>query len=110
MGERRDAEYPPYVRLISLLVWGPDAVKVEADANALAEKAHAVAGPLGVTVLGPAPRAMARVRGQHRWHLLLKGNDAVKVRAVAAAALEWAEAPGRRGAKVAADVDPIETL
>jgi primosomal protein N' (replication factor Y) len=110
MGERRDADYPPYARLVSLLVWGPDEAKVEEDANALAVAAHAVADPLGVTVLGPAPRAMARVRGQHRWHLLLKGNAAAKVRAVATAALEWAEAPGRRGAKIAADVDPIETL
>ena len=110
MGERRDADYPPYARLVSLLVWGPDEAKVEADATALAAKARAVAEPLGVTVLGPAPRALARLRGQHRWHVLLKGNDAVKVRAVAAAALEWAEAPGRKGAKVAADVDPIETL
>ena len=65
---------------------------------------------LFVTVLGPAPQALSKLRGQHRWHLLLKGGDAAKVRAAAAAALAWAEQPGRRGASVAADVDPIETL
>ncbi len=110
LAERRDAIYPPFARLVSLLVWGPDESKVEEAARELAARASAVAEPLGVTVLGPAPQALAKLRGQHRWHLLLKGGDAAKVRAAAAEALAWAEQPGRRGANVAADVDPIETL
>jgi primosomal protein N' (replication factor Y) len=110
LAERRDAVYPPFARLVTLLVWGPDEAKVEAAARELAARAESVAGPLGVTVLGPAPQALAKLRNQHRWHLLLKGGDAAKVRAAAAAALAWAEEPGRRGAQVAADVDPIETL
>jgi primosomal protein N' (replication factor Y) len=110
LAERRDAGYPPFERLVSVLVWGPDAGKVEADANALAEHVRRAAEPLGVTVLGPAPRALSRLRGQHRWHLLLKGAKAAKVREAAAAALAWAEAPGRRGSTVAADVDPGEAL
>ena len=74
------------------------------------EVAQAAADPLGVTVLGPAPQALARLRNQHRWHLLLKGDNGAKVREVAAAALAWSEQKGRGRAKVMADVDPIEVL
>jgi primosomal protein N' (replication factor Y) len=110
LAERRETGYPPFSRLVTLLVWGPDEGDVERAARELAAHAGAAAGPLGVTVLGPAPHALARLRNQHRWHLLLKGGDAAKVRAAAAAALAWADTPGRRGAKVAVDVDPIDTL
>jgi primosomal protein N' (replication factor Y) len=110
LAERREAGYPPFTRLASLRVWGPDEAKVEAAARELAERAQAAGEPLGVTVLGPAPQTLARLRGQHRWHLLLKGGDAVRVRAAAIAALGWAEEPGRRGAHVGADVDPTDTL
>ncbi|MFN8586915.1 MAG: primosomal protein N' [Candidatus Eisenbacteria bacterium] len=111
LAERREVEYPPFSRLVALLVSGPDEAEVEKAANALAERAHAVADEYGVTVLGPAPQALARLRNQHRWHLLLKGHDAAKVRAAAAAAIAWAEEPGRKlRVKVMADVDPVEVL
>ena len=108
--ERRDAGYPPFARLVSLLIWGPDEAEVEKAARAIGEIAEAAAAPLGVTVLGPAPQALARLRNQHRWHLLLKGDNGAKVREVAAAALAWSEQKGRGRAKVMADVDPIDAL
>ena len=112
LGERREAGYPPFARLVSLLVWGPDEAKVEADAHALAVHARAAAAePLGVTVLGPAPQALARLRGQHRWHLLLKGGDAAKVRAAAAAALgAGPSSPGAGAPGSPRTWIPIETL
>lgn len=111
LAERREVEYPPFSRMVALLVSGPDESEVESAANALAERAHAVAEEYGVTVLGPAPQALARLRNQHRWHLLLKGHDAARVRAAAAAAIAWAEEPGRKlRVRVMADVDPVEVL
>lgn len=110
LDDRRDAGYPPFSRLVSLLVWGPDAGEVEKAARALGAVVAAAAEPHGVTVLGPAPQALARLRNQHRWHLLLKGDNGGKVREVAAAGLAWAEQPGRRRAKIMADVDPIDAL
>jgi primosomal protein N' (replication factor Y) len=77
----------------------------------LAERAEAVAEPLGVQVLGPAPQALARLRGQHRWHLLLKGENGANLRKAAVAALAWAEEKGNlKRVKVVADVDPLEVL
>ncbi|MCC6651754.1 MAG: primosomal protein N' [Candidatus Eisenbacteria bacterium] len=111
LAERREVNYPPFTRMVALLISGPDEGEVEKASNALAERALAVADEYGVTVLGPAPQALSRLRNQHRWHLLLKGNDAAKVRAAAGAAIAWAEEPGRKlRVRVMADVDPVEVL
>lgn len=110
LASRREAGYPPFTRLVALLVDGRDEGEVERAATALAERVREAAGPLGVDVLGPAPQALSRLRGRHRWHLLLKGDSGAKLRAAAAAALAWAEAPGRGRVRMVADVDPVEVL
>ncbi len=111
LDQRREVGYPPFTRLIALLVSGPEEAEVEEAARMLAERAEAVAEPLGVQVLGPAPQALARLRGQHRWHLLLKGENGANLRAAAVAALAWAEEKGNlKRVKVVADVDPLEVL
>jgi primosomal protein N' (replication factor Y) len=107
---RREAGYPPFTRLVALLADGPDEAEVESAANALAERAREVAEPRGIAVLGPAPQALSRLRGRFRWHLLLKGESGAALREAAAAALAWADEPGRRRVRVVADVDPIEVL
>jgi primosomal protein N' (replication factor Y) len=110
LDERREALYPPFTRLVTLRVDGPDAGKVEAAAGSLAERARALAGEREITVLGPAPQALARLRGRHRWHVLLKGAQGAELREIAAAVLGEAEAPGHGTTRVIADVDPIEVL
>ena len=109
--QRREAGYPPYTRLITLLVSGRDEPAVERAAVALGERLRPAAGPAGVTVLGPAPQALARLKRQYRWHLLLKGRNATALREVARAGLAAAESDPRiRGVRVVADVDPVEVL
>ena len=110
LSERRDALYPPFTRLVTLLADGPDAAEVEATAGALATLARERAGSADVSVLGPAPQALARLRGRHRWHVLLKSTNGKLLRDIAAEALVWADQPGRRKVRVIADVDPIEVL
>ena len=108
--ERREALYPPFARLVTLLVDGPDEAEVEAEAGAIAERARELAGEREITVLGPAPQALSRLRGRFRWHVLLKAAGGGPLREIAAAVLAWAERPGHRKVRVIADVDPIEVL
>ena len=110
LAERRDALYPPFTRLVTLRADGPDEAQVEAAANALAERARAGAAAHDIQVLGPAPQALAKLRGRHRWHVLLKGASGAALRELAAAALAQASEPGQRSVRVMADVDPIEVL
>ncbi|MBI1796057.1 MAG: primosomal protein N' [Candidatus Eisenbacteria bacterium] len=111
LAERREAGYPPFVRLATLLLTGADEGDVERASNALADAIRGDAEAQGVTVLGPAPQALARLRGRHRWHLLLKAASAPKLRTVLATGLAWAESKARPASvRVVADVDPVEVL
>jgi primosomal protein N' (replication factor Y) len=108
---RKEAGYPPYARLVTLLFTGADEAKVEHAADDCAARIAAAAEARGVTLLGPAPQAMARLRGRYRWHLLLKGTSGAAAREIAAQALEWAESASRSpGVRVQVDVDPVEVL
>jgi len=110
LAERRDAGYPPFARLVTLLVDGPDEAHVEAAATTLAERARALAGERDITVLGPAPQALSRLRERYRWHVLLKSETGAPLRDIAATLLAESEQPGHRNVRVIADVDPIEVL
>jgi len=110
LDERRDAGYPPFTRLVTLLIDGPDEHDVESAATTVAERARALAGERELTVLGPAPQALARLRGRHRWHVLLKGEQGAALREIAASVLAEFEQPGHAKVRVIADVDPIEVL
>jgi primosomal protein N' (replication factor Y) len=111
LAERREAGYPPFVRLATLLLTGADEGQVERAAESLGEAIASEAEARSVRVLGPAPQALARLRGKYRWHLLLKAASAPALRAVAARGLEWAESKARPSAvRVVVDVDPVEVL
>jgi primosomal protein N' (replication factor Y) len=126
--QRRAAGYPPFVRLVTLLFSGPTESAVVRAAGAAAELlrtgAATLLSPAGspgagladepepsVRVLGPAPHAFARLRGQHRWHVLLKATDGRQLREAAQRALDhFEEQPGRAAVRMAVDVDPIDVL
>jgi primosomal protein N' (replication factor Y) len=70
--ERKDREalgYPPATRLANVVVSGPDPGSVE---EAIGRVAHRVRGREGLTVVGPAPAPLERLRGRWRHHVLLK--------------------------------------
>ena len=110
LAERREAGYPPFRRLATLLFTGPEEEAVERAAHATREAIESDADRLGVTVLGPAPQALSRLRGRYRWHLLLKATHAGRLREVADLGLARAETKPAGGVRVAVDVDPIEVL
>ena len=66
---RQQMGYPPFSRLVRLLVEGsrPD----EAQQTAL-DLARRLRGLEGVETLGPAPAVLSRLKNRHRVHLLLK--------------------------------------
>jgi primosomal protein N' (replication factor Y) len=67
--QRERLGYPPFGRVALVRVAAPDEDAARAAAAQLAETARADGGP---EVLGPAPAPIARLRGQHRFQLLLK--------------------------------------
>jgi primosomal protein N' (replication factor Y) len=110
IGMREAAHYPPFGRLASIVVSGPDKNDTAAYARALARAAPA-ADLLdgGVRVLGPAEAPLTLVRGRHRLRLLIRAPRGFDL---AAYLREWlAAAPKKHGSiKLDIDVDPQSFL
>ena len=110
IASREKSGYPPFGRLASIVVSGPDKHEATAYARELAR-----AAPLnenathGVRVLGPAEAPLALMRGRHRLRLLIK---APRNYDLAAYLRRWlAKAPKRRGPiKLEIDVEPQSFL
>ncbi len=103
--------YPPFARLINLRLDGPDEARVRERAAALAEQARdLVHGRPGLEVLGPVAAPLARLRGRHRWQLLLKGAETGALHALCARLVQEPPPPGGRGVKLTVDVDPENML
>jgi primosomal protein N' (replication factor Y) len=104
---RRTMGYPPTAALLNLIFRSADAARAERDADGVAQALRQV--PAGrFRVLGPARAPLARLKGEHRYQVLLKGDRASMGKAVREAltarfgVLRW---PG-----VVVDVDPVNVL
>jgi primosomal protein N' (replication factor Y) len=104
MAQRREYGYPPFAGLVRLLWSGPSAANVQLVATAHGERVRAAGA--GCTVLGPNPAGLAFLKGQHRWHALVKAPS----RGAAQAFLDRLAAAGalggEKGVRVMIDVDP----
>jgi primosomal protein N' (replication factor Y) len=104
---RRELSYPPFAHLALLRSEGQDESATQRAANDLAarlrERARQESRP--VSVLGPAPAPLSRLRGMWRFQILLKGNSRSDVRAVVKAAGR----PGRDVRQIL-DIDPYSML
>jgi primosomal protein N' (replication factor Y) len=106
MTHRSALGYPPFGRLAQVVV---SCTEEEAARDAAAQLARASRGSDGCEVLGPAPAPIARLRGRHRFQLLIKGSHH---RAVWKTARRVADASGKFPAaiRVRVDVNPIDML
>ena len=102
---RRPGFWPPYGRLVAVIVSAAEAAAADAVAGALGRAAPSLPG---VVVLGPAPAPLSVLRGRHRRRLLLKARREVAVQAVVRDWLAAVAVPG--GVRVAVDVDPVSFL
>ena len=115
---RREVDYPPLSRMISLLFDGVDEARVIARAEETARQLKAWLelpssgnSPGRIELLGPAPRSLSRLKGKHRWHLTLKGHDHRSLRRAAEAALALPfDGKGKSAVRLAVDVDPVSLL
>ena len=106
IASREKFGYPPFGRLASLVVTGPDKHKTEAHAKKLVALAPA---DETVRILGPAEAPLALVRGRHRFRVLVKSPRAFDLSGYMR---EWiALAPKLTGGvKREIDIDPQSFL
>jgi primosomal protein N' (replication factor Y) (superfamily II helicase) len=103
---RERTHYPPFGRLASLVVSGPDRPSTEGFARRLC-----VAAPQdeAVRILGPAEAPIAVVRGRHRFRVLIKAPRAYDLSAYMRDWLGQAPKPAT-GIKLEVDIDPMSFL
>jgi primosomal protein N' (replication factor Y) (superfamily II helicase) len=106
---RESPPYPPTTSLVNLVCSGPDEHGVGRRAAGLADWCTALIEHyrLPITLLGPAPCPLVRIKDRWRWHLLLKGPSESLGRVVRYAARRL-----KRDGKVrmVVDRDPVSLL
>ncbi len=125
---RKEADFPPYSRLILLQLCHRDEAEAARQAEQLASamketefrpmpaKRRVAArdtGPNGagifappVGVLGPVPAPLSRLRKDYRYQILLKGKNQARLRAVLKMGLEYMRSADPKGVRLIVDVDP----
>ena len=103
---RERTHYPPFGRLASLVISGPDKYETQSYARHLARSAPPNDD---VRILGPADAPLSLVRGRHRLRLLVKAPRPFDLSAYLR---EWlAGAPRAKGSiKLEIDIDPQSFL
>ncbi len=104
---RRTMGYPPTTALVNLVVRADDAAKGATEADVLARALRESAGGR-YRLLGPAHAPLARLRGEHRFQILLKGSRPAMREAVREALV--ARYGATRWPGIAVDVDPISVM
>jgi primosomal protein N' (replication factor Y) (superfamily II helicase) len=106
---RRAPPYPPELSLANLIVSGEDEAEAANRAAEVADWCNILVAryDLPVTVLGPAPCPLARIKDRWRWHVLLKGRSEVLGRIVRYAARRL---PKEGKTRVVIDRDPASLL
>ena len=113
---RKMLKYPPFSRLIHILVAGKDKQKTAQCAKSLGEICHTLQSQNriyrdGVERLGPVASPLSRLQKQYRWHILLKGVKPGPLHSLSRALMEKAgRISSRAGVKVIVDVDPVNML
>ncbi len=109
---REEVGYPPFKRLCSIRVEATEAQRAERAATLLgsaASSAREVKSGV-ITVLGPVPAFLARVKGRYRWQMLLKASDVKALHCCAKSIRATFLARMEKGVTITLDVDPITIL
>ena len=104
LAARKELSYPPFSHLVLLRFEGTSESATLAAAGRAADELRGKAEGKGVSVLGPAPAPIGRLRGLWRAQVLLKSASRSSLRAVLAVI------PQARDVRQVLDVDPYSML
>ena len=110
---RADPPYPPNVRLANIVFSGlvEDATaKLAIHAGEWLRELITTRAGDEVTVVGPAPCPIERIKSRWRWHILLKSSQPAELTRVGRYFMERFEIPGTAQLRVTLDRDPVALL
>ncbi len=105
---RRELGYPPFSRLINILSSDPvdsfAQTRLEDFKSALESRIQSDE----ITLMGPAPAPISRLKGMYRWHILIKNRGSDGIQQVIKEVLADISQSVRTGLTI--DVDPLTML
>jgi primosomal protein N' (replication factor Y) (superfamily II helicase) len=115
LAERVEPGYPPHARLVNVVISGTAENEVQDAASAAAGwvldlmQRHAAGRDL--TLTGPAPCPIDRIRDRWRWHFLLRSHSAAVLGAACRQLhTRYVLRPGRADLRLIVDRDPVSLL
>jgi primosomal protein N' (replication factor Y) len=108
LAARKELNYPPYSRMVRIILRDQDLEKLNALGDELAGDLRLAIGPRPINMRGPMPCAISRIAGYFRAQILLNSTRASMLQEVLAEVR-------RKGAlgktdRIAVDVDPVSLL
>ena len=110
---RKHPVYPPYVRIANVVLSGTQedaTARLAAQATAWLHQLLKARPAPGVTVIGPAPCPVERVKNRWRWHVLIKADKPADLGRVSRYLVERFEVPKQFGLRLTLDRDPVALL
>ena len=113
LGGRKHPPYPPNVRIANVVVSGTQeeaTARLATSVTAWLHRLLAARPAPGVTVIGPAPCPVERVKNRWRWHVLIKSERQQDLGKVARYLVERFKVPKQFGLRLTLDRDPVALL
>ena len=110
---REKPTYPPFVRVANVVFSGLTEDETARLATTAATWLHALVRKAkldGLTIVGPAPCPVQRIKSRWRWHLLLKAEHPAVLSRVGRYFVERFEVPAKSQLRVTVDRDPVALL
>ena len=107
---RQNHSYPPFVALASILVHSPDLSRIRETALELRRELDLANGERACRVLGPAPAPLARLKGEHRIHLLVKSRNRRQLRKLVDAAVSAVTVHKHNRRTINVEIDPVSIM
>jgi primosomal protein N' (replication factor Y) len=116
LSSREVLQYPPYTRMLKILITSPDEKGTYEAAQKVAGVCRRLAEELRerkrfVAVMGPAPAPVMKLKDRFRWHIYVKAwtNSALQ-ELMEAVVEETKELPLPRKTQLAVDRDPVSSF
>jgi primosomal protein N' (replication factor Y) (superfamily II helicase) len=75
---RRKLHFPPFIQLARLLYSHTNDTACQSQAEKMRDLLNVekdARGLAGISIIGPAPAFIHRLRGRYRWHIIMRGRD-----------------------------------
>jgi len=107
---RRTMHYPPFTALINVLIHDKDYDRANGTALAFARELREAGKESSMRVLGPAPAAISRIKGEYRFQVLIKARSRARARAALDVAMDRVAADGHSLRSISIEVDPMNLM